>query len=225
MRYISRAERMKIIGFNDYRLMAIGIPLFSFFFPFFVFEIKPTDGLSLFFVSAAISLVHIVIFWLVERYLIIIIREAYPTVAEYKKRLIIQSVVVVISTFLLCLLSEFAEMCFGAAPEVFDVPFSKIFVGSLVVTVIIISIYEGIYSFQLYKQSLIKNQELEKRNTQAQLDTLRNQVNPHFLFNSLNTLISIIPDDSETAVNFTEKLSNVYRYILEIRDKEIITLA
>jgi len=167
---------------------------------------------------------HILLFWLVERYLIILIRRAYPSVASYKKRLIIQSFVLIISTFLLCLLSEFAEMCFGATPEIFDVPFSKIFIGSMVVTAIIVSIYEGIFSFQLYKQSLIKNEELEKKNTQAQLDTLRNQVNPHFLFNSLNTLISIIPDNSETAVNFTEKLSSVYRYILEIRDKEIITL-
>lgn len=224
MRYINRAERLKIIGFNDYPLMAVMIPLFSLFFPFFVFEIKPTSGLSLFFASAAISLVHIVIFWLVDRYLIIVIRQAYPSVAVYKKRLIIQSVVVVISTFTLCLLSEFAEMCFGATPEIFDVAFSKIFIASLVVTVIIIIIYEGIYSFQLYKHSLIKNQELEKKNTQAQLDVLRNQVNPHFLFNSLNTLISIIPDNSKTAVNFAEKLSSVYRYILEIRDKEIITL-
>ncbi|MFK8038767.1 MAG: sensor histidine kinase [Crocinitomicaceae bacterium] len=225
MKYINRKERMKIVGFNDYLLMAVVIPVFSFFFPVFVFDLKPSDGLALFFTSTAVAFVHIIIFWIVERYMVIYIRKAYPKFSDYKKRLIIQSVAVVLSTLVLCQLSEIVELCFGTRPEVFDVSFAKIYFGSLVVTTIIITIYEGIYSFQLYKQSLIKNQELEKKNTQAQLDVLKNQVNPHFLFNSLNTLISIIPEDSETAVNFTEKLSSVYRYILEIRDKEIITLA
>ncbi len=59
---------------------------------------------------------------------------------------------------------------------------------------------------------------------QSQLDTLRNQVNPHFLFNSLNTLSSIIHDEPDLAVDFVQKLSKVYRYILEIREKDLIQL-
>lgn len=96
--------------------------------------------------------------------------------------------------------------------------------ASLITTVIIISIYEGVYAFELFKKGLVENKELQRKNTQAQLESLKNQVNPHFLFNSLNTLISVIPEDPEVAVRFTEKLSQVYRYILEIRDKELITI-
>ena len=225
MKYINWKERQKIVGFNDYPLMAIALPIFSIFFPFFVFGQKPSEGLTLFFISAAISFFHIIVFWLVEKYMVIIIRKAYPDIYNYKKRLIIQSVAIVFSTFILCYLSEFAEFCLGVSSVEFEAPFINKYIASLVITIIILSIYEGVYSFQLYKQSLVKNQELEKKNTQAQLDVLKNQVNPHFLFNSLNTLVSIIPEDSETAVKFTEKLSSVYRYILEIRDKEIITLA
>ncbi len=224
MPYIKRAERRRIIGFNDYPLMIIGVTVFAFFFPFFVFNIKPADGLTLFFSSAGISVAHIIVFWMVERYMVIYIRKVYPHINDYKKRLIIQSVAVVVSTLLLCYVSEFVEFCYGKTPEAFNVSFLTKYIGSLVVTTIILSIYEGVYSFQLYRNSLIKNKELEKKNTQAQLDALKNQVNPHFLFNSLNTLISVIPENTNTAIKFTEKLSSVYRYILEIRDKEIITL-
>jgi LytS/YehU family sensor histidine kinase len=56
------------------------------------------------------------------------------------------------------------------------------------------------------------------------LEGLRNQVNPHFLFNSLNTLVYLIPEDSEKAVRFVQQLSKVYRYVLESREARIIPL-
>ena len=54
---------------------------------------------------------------------------------------------------------------------------------------------------------------------------MKNQVNPHFLFNSLNTLTYLIPEEPDKAVNFVQKLSKVYRYILEIRDQKIVTIS
>ena len=53
---------------------------------------------------------------------------------------------------------------------------------------------------------------------------MKNQVNPHFLFNSLNALTSMIHDQPDKAVEFVQKLSKVYRYILEIKNKEMISL-
>jgi sensor histidine kinase YesM len=58
-----------------------------------------------------------------------------------------------------------------------------------------------------------------------QSETLKNQVNPHFLFNSLNTLSSLIPTNPERAELFTQKLSVIYRYILENRDAETVPLS
>lgn len=59
---------------------------------------------------------------------------------------------------------------------------------------------------------------------QNEYKALRNQVNPHFLFNSLNTLASIIPDQPDNAVQFTLKLSQVYRSILDLIDKQAVTV-
>lgn len=66
--------------------------------------------------------------------------------------------------------------------------------------------------------------ELEKANLQSQFEVLKQQVNPHFLFNSLNVLASLIKTDSDLAESFTEKLSKVYRYVLENKEKDIVTL-
>jgi LytS/YehU family sensor histidine kinase len=56
------------------------------------------------------------------------------------------------------------------------------------------------------------------------LDVLRNQVSPHFLFNTLNTLVTLIHEDAHQAVRFTKDLSHVYRYILQHKDKEVVDL-
>lgn len=74
---------------------------------------------------------------------------------------------------------------------------------------------------QLKKNELLK---LEKENLQSQFDMLKNQVNPHFLFNSLNVLSSLIKIEPDLAERFTEHLSKIYRYVLENKDKELVDL-
>jgi LytS/YehU family sensor histidine kinase len=79
----------------------------------------------------------------------------------------------------------------------------------------------------------IKNREkrvarwgkLEKERIQSQFETLKSQVNPHFLFNSFNTLISVIEENPGKAVEYVEHLSDLYRKIVTYRDKDLITLA
>lgn len=77
------------------------------------------------------------------------------------------------------------------------------------------------------KHSLILEQqaaELLKENNTARYTALQNQLNPHFLFNSLNTLIAEIQYDPQKAVGFTKNLSNVYRYVLQCQNKPLIPL-
>lgn len=65
---------------------------------------------------------------------------------------------------------------------------------------------------------------LQKENLQSQFDVLKQQVNPHFLFNSLNVLISLIKLEPNLAETFTERLAKVYRYVLENRDENLVTV-
>ncbi len=78
-------------------------------------------------------------------------------------------------------------------------------------------------SHQLHDTEL-ENEKLEKDTYKAQLELFRNQVNPHFLFNNLNTLASLIYKDQALASQFLTQLSALFRSILDYRDKELIEL-
>ncbi len=90
-------------------------------------------------------------------------------------------------------------------------------------TVITLS-YESFYFFSKWKESFRLNEELKNRQIRTQYEVLQNQMSPHFLFNSLNTLTTIIAEDQDSAISFTEKLSEVYRYILKNKDRELVPL-
>ncbi len=66
--------------------------------------------------------------------------------------------------------------------------------------------------------------KVQKENLQSQFEVLKQQVNPHFLFNSLNVLTSLIKIDPDLAESFTERLSKVYRYVLENKEKDLVSL-
>lgn len=66
---------------------------------------------------------------------------------------------------------------------------------------------------------------LQEENNTARYAALQNQLNPHFLFNSLNTLVAEIEYDPQRAITFTRNLSDVYRYVLQCQNKRLITLA
>lgn len=71
---------------------------------------------------------------------------------------------------------------------------------------------------------MLRSARLQKENFQAQLENLKDQVNPHFLFNSLNVLVSLIPQDAERATEFTRKLSELYRSFLDNNSRQLIPL-
>jgi LytS/YehU family sensor histidine kinase len=69
-----------------------------------------------------------------------------------------------------------------------------------------------------------KQASLQRRQIESQLQTLKAQINPHFLFNSFNTLVAVIEEDPEAAVEYVEHLSDFYRSILQYREKNLIPL-
>jgi LytS/YehU family sensor histidine kinase len=73
-------------------------------------------------------------------------------------------------------------------------------------------------------KSIEKNEELKRENLLAKYEALKNQVNPHFLFNILNTLSSVVEQKPELATRFIKKLSDIYRYVLEQSDKELVSI-
>lgn len=93
-----------------------------------------------------------------------------------------------------------------------------------VINLIIIIALEAVIWFKRNQKSLVKTEKLESENSQIKFETLKSQLNPHFLFNSLNILSSLIKKDSDKAQNFVDEFSSVYRYTLDVIEKPVVEL-
>lgn len=80
------------------------------------------------------------------------------------------------------------------------------------------------FFFILWQKSSKREQALIQENLKYRYNTLRSQVNPHFLFNSLNTLSELVYEDAQKADSYIGKLSGIYRYILENEENDLISL-
>jgi len=85
-------------------------------------------------------------------------------------------------------------------------------------------VYETVFLVKEKEGETIKNEQLQRAKAEAELTALKNQVDPHFMFNSLNTLSYLVKSDPEKALLFTENLAEVYRYILIQKDHTLVLL-
>ncbi|WP_179336552.1 histidine kinase [Winogradskyella ludwigii] len=92
------------------------------------------------------------------------------------------------------------------------------------ITLSIITVFHIIYFYNRYQKNKIKEQKVIAGTASAKFDALKNQLDPHFLFNSLNVLTSLIEENPKNAQKFTTSLSKVYRYVLEQKSKELVTV-
>jgi sensor histidine kinase YesM len=129
--------------------------------------------------------------------------------------------IVIVCTALLSLAESLIKIPFGHFAEG-----SRRFFGGLMgdYTIAIVVLLSSMLMYITEKQqkTAVENERLQAEYIKSQFMALRNQVDPHFLFNSLNTLNSLIKTDSLKAVEYVQKLSFVFRYTLQ--NKEVISL-
>lgn len=97
-----------------------------------------------------------------------------------------------------------------------EIAFTFLFLGSLVSNAVLF--------FKNWKEAAVQQEKLKREQLALQYETLKSQVNPHFLFNNLNSLTSLISSNPEKAIDFVKKLSEVYRYVLDQKDQELVML-
>jgi LytS/YehU family sensor histidine kinase len=105
----------------------------------------------------------------------------------------------------------------------FDIFFYPMISELLITIIITLGFYTANFLSE-WKKLLLQEEQFKREALSLQFDALKNQVNPHFLFNSLNVLTSLVETDPKLAVRFIKQLSEVYRYVLEHKDKELIEL-
>lgn len=99
-----------------------------------------------------------------------------------------------------------------------------LFENGLLMSVILVSVYGSWYFFQQWRKYFLRSTELERQEAISQLEALKQQVDPHFLFNSLNTMAALI-GDNPPAQDFLGSLANVYRYVLMSKESSTVPLA
>ncbi|MFA6262004.1 MAG: histidine kinase [Bacteroidia bacterium] len=95
---------------------------------------------------------------------------------------------------------------------------------SVTITLLVNTIFAAITFFYSWRRSMNEKEVLKREGLTAEFETLKSQINPHFLFNSLNTLTSLIEENKATATEFVQQLAGVYRYVLTQKDKDLVTL-
>ncbi|WP_330442877.1 2TM domain-containing protein [Flavobacterium sp. C4GT6] len=95
---------------------------------------------------------------------------------------------------------------------------------ALGITLIVTLLIHAFHFYKRYQENRVKKEKIIAGTASAKFETLKNQIDPHFLFNSLNVLSSLIEENPDNAQRFTTSLSKVYRYVLEQRDKELVSI-
>lgn len=225
--FFSKADRIKYLGFDDLYASLIGIPLFS-LVAFLIFSATKEDlgptGLAICFL---VGVLHTFFYWVFNRFWVLQLRVWLPKEEHTFQRIAFMIAIAFLSVILFEAISDgliatffpyILEMGWDDSSSLFS------FIVSFTLCLLVLALYESAYFFVKYRRSLLEQERLAKENMQAQLSVLKQQMNPHFLFNSLNTLVNIIPEDTEKATLFTQRLAAVYRRILEYRHKEMISL-
>ena len=213
-----------VLGFQDFWYIVIGIPIVAFSIPL-IFLGKTLDhGLMAYLPKFTVSFLYTSLYWLAIRQVFLIVRRRYPTQKDNNYRLLFTFLGTVVSYFII------SNTCLLITPHILPsdeiVPPNdfSLLVGSITTIIICVLLYESIFLYDRWKKSVLESERLRRAHVQSQLEGLKSQINPHFLFNSLNTLSYLIPEDEHKAVKFVQKLSKVYRYFLEIQDQQVIPL-
>jgi hypothetical protein len=214
---------METITIRDQKARLIGIPLISFAIVFFIHSevFFPLDLYQAFHWLSS-SFFTTLFVWEGCRYIFVRGRLFYPNYNQTTKRLIYQTLAVILYA-----LVATSVVDYGYCHYLLGEPAPPAFIGfkvGIIPTIIVSLIYESVYFFESWKKNVKKTEALARENVQSQLETLKNQLDPHFLFNSLNTLASLIDEENKPAQAYLDNLADVYRYVLVNRNKNTVTL-
>ncbi|NQX92253.1 MAG: histidine kinase, partial [Flavobacteriales bacterium] len=217
-----RKRTRRLLGFNDWPLILLGIPAVSLLLLIVFFNSDPWDYTD-YCTHWAVSCFFTSIYWFVNRNVLMWAHSRYPSSEQTRTRVLFQFTMITLATVGTAEIIELLQTFFNSSETQFR-GWQK-HLTSLLTSYFIATVYETVYLAVGWQKSQKHTEELKKEQLMSQLTVLKNQVNPHFLFNSLNTLVSLIPDDQDRAIDFVQNLSRVYRRILEVREKELISLS
>lgn len=211
-------EQYDLIFNKSKRIMLLGIPFVGILLTFPMNHNEYVLFTIEHFIQAIISTIVTTVFWLSCMFTVKMLWKKYPWHIKPVQHLSIELSLIAIISIGLMYLTKFSHSLAGdiTEPHDFIVNVTVVTLLSLFLT----TFHEAMYFYNQWKFNFNKSAVLEKDNVIAQYEMLKNQTNPHFLFNSLNTLLTFV-EDNKTASTYIQNLSDFLRYTLKTKDSEI----
>lgn len=192
----------------------------------FIFLTDPFHSFGHFMLGSVWGMLIFVTQWLGHSYIQTQIAKKYSWMEKPVQRILLTIVSVILYSIIAFILVQalMNYLVFGKVPD-YILSFKirqwliPIFISFFV------SLIAASYGFFVnLKSSITEKERLKREMLSYKYEALRNQINPHFMFNSLNVLSDLVYEDQKTAVKFIHQFSDIYRYVLDSREQELVTL-
>jgi sensor histidine kinase YesM len=202
-----------------------GMPVVCFILNSFLFGNRQFHDYRIWLYSFPVLYIQGLGSWYLHIWVMHWLRERFPNIQQTGLRLVLLAIahIALISLTYISLFYAYDLVHFLGYRLNYSGLISALFLG-IALTLIATSMWEATYTFNKWKNSLAEKEKLEQLTILHEFETLKSQVNPHFLFNCFNTLSSLISEDRKQAEVFLDELSKVYRYLLRNNESGLSSL-
>ncbi|MGB8195066.1 MAG: histidine kinase [Chitinophagaceae bacterium] len=216
--------RLPYYSSKDYQVLAMMILPITLIINSAVFGLRYFTEWKVFVLATLLSGIAFAFYFTLCGAIAVMMKRRFPDEEQTstKLSLMIGSFIVMTGLFLLLLFRGYENLPF------LDYSFNEhgfiwAYIGLGIANIFFTFLFEGIARYEAWKSSMHETEQLKKSYRQSQLQALKSQVNPHFLFNSLNSLSCLINEEGDDAEKFLDEMSKVYRYMLRT-DEQLATL-
>ena len=210
---------------KDVPIMVFSMGPMALLINYFLFDDRYFESFRVFLPATLVTFIVLCLAFLVYGVVAISLRNRFPSEEELFKRLSICVMLFVLMTGVyLSIVTRAYDLFRFLGYEFNETGFTKCYAALVVMNIFLTFLNEGVSRFENYKITTLETEQLKREYMQSQLLGLKSQMNPHFLFNSLNSLSSLIHEDAEGAELFLDHMSKVYRYLLRNHDEQLVSL-
>lgn len=179
--------------------------------------------LSVFLVAGAVTFIILALAWMAHGWVAVTLRNRLPKEKDTNKRLVIAIAIFSLMTAVTLTLVFWGYDYINFFGYILNEgKFTGAYIVGFVANIFVTLLHEGVYRFEKWKATLLETEQLKKEYLQSQLLGLKSQMRPHFLFNSLNSLSSLINENPAQAETFLDEMSKVYRYLLRNNEEQLV---
>ena len=210
---------------KDARIIAVVMPIMVFIVNSILLGQGYFSGLLVFFTATIIAGIILTVSWQVLTAIAVTLRNRFPKDVDLVKRLSIALLLFIIITALTfsCIFWIFERLII-TKDFVDDARLKWVLMSGIIINIFVTLLHEGVAGFEKWKKTITETEALKTEYMQSRLLGLKSQLNPHFLFNSLNSLSCLIQESPGKAEKFLDEMSKVYRYLLKNSDEQLVTL-